>query len=111
MGKARIHVDKDTETILKEKMFKVYVCNQCDDAPCITACPEGALFKDPKSGIIKVDENRCVGCSLCVQACPYNAIWIDPIKMKAFKCQLCEGTQPICIDVCPRGALSIGGIP
>jgi len=107
---ARIQVDKGPETILIKKTFEVHVCNQCDDAPCVSRCPEGALSKDPKSGVVKVDENKCIGCSLCIQACLYNAIWVDSTKMKAFKCQLCDETQPVCINLCPRNALSIGGI-
>jgi Fe-S-cluster-containing dehydrogenase component len=109
ISRSRIQVDKGPEAVLKSKAFAVYVCHQCDDPPCIPSCPEGALFKDPITGVIKVDEDKCIGCSLCVQACPYNAIWVDPLKGKAFKCQLCDQTQQACVNICPRNALSIGG--
>jgi len=109
ISKARIRVDKGPETILRDKKFAVYVCHQCENAPCILSCPQGALFKDSTTGIVKVDEDKCIGCSLCVQACPYNAIWIDALKGKAFKCQICDQVQPPCVNICPRNALSIGG--
>lgn len=109
ISKARIQVDKGPETILQNKTFLVNVCHQCDDPPCVSSCPEGALSKDSATGIVKLDEDACIGCALCVQACPYNAIWIDPLKGKAFKCQLCEQNQPVCVNICPRNVLSIGG--
>ncbi len=51
-----------------------------------------------------VDEDLCVGCSLCVAACPYNARVLDE-RVKTAKiidvlCQGCGG----CVAACPNGA-------
>lgn len=46
-------------------------CNQCKDAPCLKACPANATEQRP-DGIIRVDQNKCVGCRYCVIACPYQ---------------------------------------
>ncbi len=102
LSKARIRVEKN----IPPKMFKVYVCHQCSDAPCISSCPTGALNKDSHLDIVKVDEDKCTGCLVCVEVCPYKAIWVDHVKMKVFKCELCGGS-PFCVDLCPWNALTV----
>ena len=47
--------------------------NQCEDAPCITACPSGALSKRD-DGIVMADEQACIGSRACMAACPYGAL-------------------------------------
>lgn len=36
-------------------------CQQCDEAPCFYACLTGAITRDGMTGVIKVDEERCIG--------------------------------------------------
>src|SRR4030042_4710803 len=68
-------------------------CRQCVEPACVEACPEKALFVDPKNGNIRiVDAKKCIGCKSCVQACPYEpgrALW-NPDNKKALKCDLCS---------------------
>ncbi len=75
-------------------------CHNCDDAPCIEACPEQALSRTSK-GIILVNNKRCVGHGECVKACPYNAITINPDTGKAIKCIQCGQ----CVKRCPTNAI------
>ncbi|MHA1768721.1 MAG: 4Fe-4S dicluster domain-containing protein [Candidatus Thorarchaeota archaeon] len=75
-------------------------CRNCEDAPCIAACPEGALSRTSK-GIIIVNNRLCKGSGECVKACPYNAIHINPDTGKAIKCIQCGE----CVDRCPADAL------
>lgn len=49
------------------------LCNHCEDAPCITACPSGAL-KRRDDGIVLADEDVCIGSRACMNACPYGAL-------------------------------------
>lgn len=49
------------------------LCNHCEDAPCITACPSGALQRRG-DGIVLADEERCIGSRACMAACPYGAL-------------------------------------
>lgn len=49
------------------------LCNHCEDAPCVTACPSGAL-KRRDDGIVLADEDVCIGSRACMAACPYGAI-------------------------------------
>jgi carbon-monoxide dehydrogenase iron sulfur subunit len=36
-------------------------CQQCDEAACFYACLTGAITRDGMTGVIKVDEERCIG--------------------------------------------------
>ena len=78
------------------------VCMQCDDAPCVEACPSEALVCDPDTGAVVVVEQDCNECGLCEPACPYGVIrcWDG----KAHKCELCGG-DPECVRFCAPGAL------
>jgi len=56
--------------------FLPMLCNQCEDAPCLKACPNSALVKRP-DGIIDYDQDRCAGDRACMVACPYGALHIQ----------------------------------
>ncbi|MFW9850800.1 MAG: 4Fe-4S dicluster domain-containing protein [Candidatus Thorarchaeota archaeon] len=75
-------------------------CKNCEDAPCIKACPEDALSRTSK-GIVIVNNRKCVGHGECVAACPYNAIIINPDTGKAIKCIQCGQ----CVKRCPVNAI------
>ncbi len=83
-------------------------CKACKNAPCVIACPEGALSQSAKTGTITLDETKCRGCDWCVGACEYGAITIHPDKNKAIVCDTCGG-NPKCIPMCPESALSLKG--
>ena len=36
-------------------------CLHCPDAPCVTACPVGCLYKDPATGLTRYDTTHCIG--------------------------------------------------
>ncbi len=83
--------------------WRVNICRQCDDPPCAAACPEDAITKDPKTGIVLHDKEKCNGCSACIQACPYDAITFNEATGKVSKCDLCynrvvNGLIPACAD-------------
>jgi carbon-monoxide dehydrogenase iron sulfur subunit len=83
-------------------------CQQCDEAPCVHACITGALARDPVSSLIKVDEERCIGCWTCLLVCPLGAIKQDIEQKKILKCDLCQGEEiPVCVANCPNEALVI----
>ncbi len=89
-------------------------CQHCEDAPCIKACPCGAMHKGP-GGSVQVDYDRCSGHAACKEACPYGAIYIDPVANQAIKCHNCthrvaEGMEPACVETCPSGALAFGDL-
>ncbi len=60
------------------------LCNQCDNPPCVEACPnkgEGkATWKSTKgvtAGIVMINYEQCIGCGRCVAGCPYKARTLD----------------------------------
>jgi Fe-S-cluster-containing dehydrogenase component/formate-dependent nitrite reductase membrane component NrfD len=94
------------------RAFQVTRCNQCTDAPCVAACPTGAMFKRA-DGIVDFDKQICIGCKACMAACPYDAIFINPEDHSAEKCNMCAhrldvGLEPACVTVCPTGAIVVG---
>ncbi len=81
-------------------------CQQCDDAPCAQACLTGALTRDPVTGTVNVDEEKCSGCWTCLLVCPFGAIKQDLEQKKTVRCDLCPGVDmPVCVANCPNEAL------
>lgn len=87
-------------------------CMHCDNAPCIKAAKNGAVYKR-KDGIVIIDPEKARGQRNIVDACPYKAIWWNEEKEIPQKCTLCahllddSWKEPRCVKVCPTGALSI----
>lgn len=50
-------------------------CEACTNAlECAKACPTGARFPDPETGMISMDARYCIGCGICVEACAQGAV-------------------------------------
>jgi carbon-monoxide dehydrogenase iron sulfur subunit len=81
-------------------------CRHCEDAPCLSACITGALYRDPNSGAILYDEKKCVGCWMCIMVCPFGVIKRGSEKKIVSKCDLClDENVPVCVKNCPNEAL------
>ncbi len=96
------------------RAFQVTRCNQCDNAPCVTACPTSAMHRRG-DGIVDFDKSICIGCKACIAACPYDAIFINPEDHSAEKCNFCAhrldvGLEPACVVVCPAEAILVGDL-
>lgn len=88
-----------------QEQFRTESCHHCAAAPCMAACPVGALSRD-ENGFVVTDREKCVGCGACARACPYQIPRIDSGR-KMVKCDGCEG-DPACVAICPAGALRLG---
>jgi len=96
------------------RMFMPMACQHCEDAPCIKACPCGALSKET-GGTVAVDYDICCGHATCVDVCPYGAIYMDPVAKQAVKCHNCyhrveNDMQPACVPTCPSKAIHFGDL-
>ncbi len=90
-------------------------CNHCANPACLKVCPTGALMKSEKTGVVSVNEKRCIGCKSCAMACPYGAMQFNEQKGVMQKCNGCAerveaGLKPICVEACPSRALDAGEI-
>ncbi|MCF8307900.1 MAG: 4Fe-4S binding protein [Bacteroidales bacterium] len=66
---------------LRELAVFTYTCRQCEDAPCVTVCPEDALEKN-EDGMIIRSTNLCVACKSCVTICPFGTMMSDFYEYK-----------------------------
>jgi len=94
--------------------FLPTMCQHCEDAPCIIACPEGAI-KTRGDGLVWIDGDLCTGCGDCQPACPYDVIYKNDDLNIAQKCTGCahrldNGENPRCVDVCPHEAITFDQI-
>lgn len=87
-------------------------CRHCAHPKCVEGCISGAMSKDPVTGVVTSDPQRCVGCGTCVSMCPFGAVRIGDLGAKrvAFKCDLCGSVlgqpgDPSCVAACPNRAL------
>lgn len=113
-----------------EELPVVAMCNHCEKAPCVRACPTQATFKR-EDGIVMMDYHRCIGCRFCMAACPFGsrsfnfrdprvAIYDEnpdfPTRTKGVveKCDFCVerlavGKLPACVEA-SKGALVFGDL-
>ena len=109
-------------------------CQHCENPACVKVCPVGATYKDPETGVVRQDYDKCIGCRMCMAACPYNARnfnWQTPVRVTganygdaevpvrpkgvAEKCTLCKertdrGEEPMCVVCCPTHARIFGDL-
>jgi len=82
-------------------------CRHCEEAPCVEGCITGAMTKDPETGVVLCDSDKCVGCLMCVMVCPCGAVLRNPGGKIVSKCDLCiSHGLPACVENCPNEALS-----
>jgi tetrathionate reductase subunit B len=76
-----------------------------------------ATYKDPFTGIVLIDRERCIGCGACVEACPYGARYLDEEAddPRSDKCTFCAerteaGLEPACVQTCLSRARIFGSL-
>lgn len=105
----RIYQIEDSEAQTPIIQYVSAGCMHCQDSPCMTGCPTGAIYRDEKTGAVLVEQDRCIGCHSCALACPFGVPRYDADD-KMHKCNLCvtrqeAGMPPACVKVCPYEAL------
>lgn len=90
-------------------------CMHCEDATCIRAAQDGAVYCRP-DGIVIIDPEKAKGQEQLVSSCPYRVIYWNEEKNLPQKCTLCAHLldqgwrEPRCVEVCPTGALAFGDL-
>ena len=129
-----IKVYEITDNVAAGSYWTAKPCMQCDNPPCVRACPVDATYKRT-DGIVMMDQERCIGCRNCIAQCPYAARffnWMEPAhtpeelsrpysvdynyphrKGVVEKCIFCpellsEGKLPACADICEMAAVYFG---
>jgi electron transport complex protein RnfB len=73
--------------------------------------PLDASRGSPKALVLaRIDESRCIGCTLCIQACPVDAIVGGPKRMHVVVADLCTGCE-LCIPPCPVDCIDLEPAP
>lgn len=90
------------------------MCQQCENAPCVSVCPTGASYRDGNN-VVLVDKEKCIGCKYCMMACPYGVRSWNTDERVVEKCTLCgqltaKGELPACVHNCPGGARFYGDL-
>ena len=86
-------------------------CNHCLEPACMEGCPAAAYTKDPATGAVLIDQDRCIGCRYCSWVCPYDAPRFDAVGGVMEKCTFCQSRladelEPVCVVACPVDALA-----
>ena len=91
-------------------------CMHCDDAPCAKACPTGATYVTDE-GIVRVDQEKCIGSKYCMAVCPYQARVINEVTGTVDKCRLCAAELSAqgapncsCVSACLTGCRMVGDL-
>lgn len=135
---SRVHEREVGEYPNARREFLPTLCNHCEDAPCVDACPTGASHQR-EDGIVSVKADICIGCRSCDTACPYgHRHYVKPGLLKegyfngeltlfeeakyprwtegtVIKCDFCmdrvdRGEQPACVVTCPPEARHFGDL-
>ncbi len=90
------------------------VCKHCHNAPCLEACPTGALFRTEFDTVV-IQQDICNGCGYCIPACPFGVVALSEQDGKAHKCTLCYdrlkgGLEPACAKACPTDSIQFGEV-
>ncbi len=97
---ARTHLEQDGAVSLSIS------CRHCEEPLCVYSCVSGALQKDPVTGLVTYQSDKCIGCWTCIVACSTGSIARDSGHGKIAKCDMCPDREtPACVAACPNGAL------
>jgi electron transport complex protein RnfB len=63
-----------------------------------------------RRAVARIDEARCIGCTLCIQACPVDAIVGAAKYMHTVVAALCTGCD-LCLPPCPVDCITMLPLP
>jgi Na+-translocating ferredoxin:NAD+ oxidoreductase subunit B len=78
------------------------------DVPCPTAIDAHCGTESPRT-VAWIDENWCIGCTLCIKACPTDAIIGSHKRMHTVIEPYCTGCE-LCVPVCPVDCIQLDNV-
>ena len=109
-------VEEERGTFPKAKItYTPIMCQNCEDAPCIEAAKNGAVFRR-EDGIVMIDPEKADGQKTIADSCPYGVIFWNEEKKVAQKCTFCSHLlddgwkMPRCAEACPVEAILFGDL-
>ena len=109
-------IEKERGKFPKVKVaYTAVPCMQCEDAPCLQAASNNAIYRRP-DGIIIIDPEKAANQKEIASACPYRVIYWNEEKNIPQKCTFCAHLldkgwkEPRCVEACPTGALIFGDL-
>ena len=93
-----------------EKNYKPLFCRHCEKPACAASCMSGALIKNPDTGHVLYDSEKCAQCFMCVMNCPFGVL--KPARTAnayVVKCDFCaaDGGEPNCVKLCPTKTIYV----
>ena len=85
-------VEGDFFNLNTDVNFLQMQCQECQDAPCIKACPNDAIYVD-ENKIVRLHKEKCDLSLVCMRTCPYDARYIDEKNRITDKCIFCADTR------------------
>ena len=109
-------IERERGKYPKVKLSYVSVpCMHCENASCIKASRDGAVYRRP-DGIVIIDPEKAKGQEQIMSSCPYRVIYWNEEKQLPQKCTLCAHLldqgwkEPRCVELCPTRALVFGDL-
>lgn len=109
----RVEEEERGQTPKVRVAYTPIFCQHCEDAPCMKAAKDGAVYRRD-DGLVIVDPVKAKGQRAIADACPYHAVfWNEELSIPQ-KCTGCahlldDGwTVPRCVDACAHDALIFG---
>ncbi len=85
--------------------YEASVCQACEPAACVAACPTKACTQRPGGGV-KKNAELCIRCGKCAEACPVEAVHMDRETGYPYVCIHCGR----CVPFCPHDCLEMGEV-
>jgi electron transport complex protein RnfB len=76
----------------------------------VEAKPLGEGLEPKPKSVAVIDENTCIGCTLCIQACPVDAIVGASKQLHTIVSELCTGCE-LCLAPCPVDCIGMEVVP
>ncbi len=89
------------------------LCQHCEDAPCMKAAKDGAVYRRD-DGLVIIDPEKAKGQKAIMDACPYGVVYWNEALSVPQKCTGCahlldDGWKvPRCVDACAHDAILFG---